>query len=288
MSNKDYYSKQWSSRNPGHLLFLVDQSYSMREAYGEDGSKAEFTANVLNRTIQEAVNMCQDGESLKNRLKISVIGYGGKGGDSVEVMCDDFISGYANNPLRIKKTRQKIVDGDLRLTEIEVNQPVFFEPKAKGSTAMGLAFQTALQLIEGFRSEYPDSPVPMLINVSDGAPWSHERKFQERDLAYAMAQKIMSITTPDGNPLIFNAHIGSGYPRYVCPSDASVLNGRQENFLYSISSEIPERLMSVARKFDLILEEHARGFVSNASPDVFINFINFGSSIGLTRDRMSA
>lgn len=282
------YSKQWTSKNPGLLVFLVDQSYSMREPYAENESKARFTATVINRTIQETIHMNQDGEAVKNRLKIAVVGYGGKGGDSVEVMCNDFLETLADHPVGMRKTKQKIVDGDLRITEIDVDQPQFFEAKAKGSTAFGRALQTTRMLIEEFCSEHPDSPTPIVINVSDGSPWSNELKFKERELAIAEAKKIMDLPCTNGRPLIFNAHIGSGYPQCVCPASYAELTGKREQFLFDISSEVPEAFSKVARKFDLVLEEHARGFVSNASPDVFIKFINFGSSGAWVHDRMSA
>lgn len=288
MRNNSNYTKQWSSQNPGMLVILLDQSYSMREAYAEEGTKADFTATVFNRLIQEAINMNQDGERVPPRMKIAVIGYGGNGGDSVELMRIGFLDEYAESPLRTKRTKQKVADGDLRIVEIEVEQPVYFEAKANGSTVMGLAFQMARRIIEDFRGQYPNSPAPVLINVSDGSPWSNERKFKERDLAIAEARKIMAIPTPDGNPLIFNAHIGTGFMPCICPSKMSELKGRQAQFLFEISSEVPEVYRDTARKYDFVLDEHARGFVSNASADLFIRFINFGSSGAFARDRMSS
>lgn len=288
MNNTGYYTKQWSSQAPGMMIFLIDQSYSMREAYVENGTKAEFTATVINRTLQESIIANQDGDRVKRRVKIVVIGYGGKGGDSIEIMCNDFLDRLADHPLKMKTAHQKVVDGDLRLTEITVQQPVFFEAKAKGSTAMGLAFQTAHKLIEESHIEYPDSPAPIILNVSDGSPWSNERKFKEKEFAIEEAKNIMAIQTPDGNPLIFNAHIGNGFTQCVCPSQVTDPRNYQAKFLFEISSEIPEAYMNTARKYDIILEDHARGFVSNASPDIFIKFINFGSSGAIAQDRMSA
>jgi hypothetical protein len=50
-------SKQWSSKTPGYIIFLVDQSGSMSETYPEKRNKAAFTAMVINRTISELINI---------------------------------------------------------------------------------------------------------------------------------------------------------------------------------------------------------------------------------------
>ena len=158
--------------------------------------------------------------------------------------------------------------------------PIFIDPLAKGSTVMGTALAEARSAILKFCATYPDSPAPIIINVSDGSPWSNALGFKEADLALEEAKRIMSIETPDGPPLIFNAHIGTGHPQYTLPADRSTLQGRQAHFLYDISSEVPEAFRATALKCGFNLDDHAKGFVSNASPDVFIRFINFGSSGG--------
>jgi len=274
-------AKQWTVRHPGWLIFMVDQSHSMQDVYSEEETKADFTAKVINRTIHELINMNLDGETVKDRMKIAVVGYGGLGGDSVQVMRVGMLSSYADNPLRISKARQKVVDGDLVLTEIEVEQPVYINSLAKGSTAMGKAFRLVGKMLLDERERHGlDYTDIIVINVSDGSPWSHELKFKERDLAVGEAQALMRNGT-----LIYNAHIGNGQPRLICPDRVDSSDGRQAGFLFDISSEIPQCCLDTARKFDLFLADGARGFVSNASPDVLIKFINFGSSGAFTKDR---
>ena len=139
-------SKQWSSATPGYIIFLVDQSGSMQETYADGKTRAQFTSLVINRTINELVNTNMDGEKVKDRVFISLIGYG----LSVEDVRSDYLSEFADNPLRIEKIKKKVSDGGGGLVEIEEQMPIFIEPKADGLTPMAEALDFAKELIEGW------------------------------------------------------------------------------------------------------------------------------------------
>src|SRR5688572_9890749 len=111
-------SKQWSSATPGYIIFLVDQSGSMAENYTGGRDKAEYTALVINRTINELVYTNAAGEKIKDRVFISLIGYGGKGGNSVDNLRSDYLSKFADVPLRIEKIKKKVPDEAGGLVEI--------------------------------------------------------------------------------------------------------------------------------------------------------------------------
>ena len=274
-------SKQWSSKTPGYIIFLVDQSGSMKESYPEKGNKANFTALVINRTIHELIEINADGEKPKDRVFITIVGYGGKGGDSVEEIRSDFLSDFSERPIRIEAGKQKISDGNGGLIEINVNNPIFIEPVANGLTPMGSALEYAKRLIEDWLSDKPNNPAPVIINVSDGLPYSNARS-DEESKAIEEATAIMNLSCDDGNPLIFNAHIGDDFLRKcTCSSSESELPDNQAKFLFRISSKIPESYKKAAEKnLGLTVQPNSRGFVSNADPETFIKFINFGSSGG--------
>lgn len=282
MSNSN--SKQWSSATPGYIIFLVDQSGSMSEPYAEGKSKAEYTALVINRTINELINTNMDGDKVKDRVFISIIGYGGKGGNSVDDVRSDYLSTFADNPARIEKLRKKVSDGAGGLIEIDEEMPVFIEPLANGYTPMGDAFGFAKQLIEGWLKKRPENPAPVIINVSDGLPYDGVDEEQEAGKALNTANEIMNVQTTDGNPLIFNAHIGNGLAEAGFEQDESELNDGEAKYLFSISSKIPEAYKAAAKKHDLNVKTNSRGFVSNAKPETLIKFINFGSSAGSDRN----
>lgn len=281
MSNSN--SKQWSSATPGYIIFLVDQSGSMSEPYAEGKSKAEFTALVINRTINELINTNMDGDKVKDRVFISIIGYGGKGGNSVDDVRSDYLSTFADNPIRIDKLRKKVSDGAGGLIEIEEEMPVFIEPLSNGYTPMGDALGFAGQLIEGWLNKKPENPAPVIINVSDGLPYDGNDEVKEAKKALNATREIIGIQTADGNPLIFNAHIGNGLPEASFEQEETELNDPQAKYLFSISSKIPEAYKAAAKKHGLDVKDNSRGFVSNAKPETLIKFINFGSSAAADR-----
>jgi uncharacterized protein YegL len=272
-------SKQWSRATPGLIIFLVDQSGSMDEAYYKSGkNKAEFTALVINRTINELINTNMDGDKVKDRVFISIVGYGGKGGNSVDDLRSDYLSVYADNPIRLEKIKRKVSDGAGGLVDFEEDLPIFLEPLAMGYTPMGRAFEYAKQLIGDWLGKKPDNPAPIIINVSDGLPFNGVDN-QEAALALSVASEIMAIQTTDGPPLIFNAHAGAeGGKEQGFEEDESELTDPQARFLFSISSAIPDAYKASAQKFDLNVRPKSKGFVSNARPDTLVKFINFGSS----------
>jgi hypothetical protein len=266
-------TKQWSSATPGYIIFLVDQSGSMSSPYSEGKTKAEFTATVINRAINELININSAGEKVKDRVFISIIGYG----SSVNEVRSDYLSKFADSPIRIDSGKQKVSDGNGGLIEIEVQNPIFVEPAHSGGTPMGTAFEMAKKLVAEWMNKKAEHPAPVIINVSDGLPTDTEQK------SINIASEIMQLSCPDGSPLIFNAHIGNGAQKYSCSESEAEIGDEQGKFLFSISSKIPDSYKDAARKQELDVKPNSRGFVSNADPETFIKFINFGSSGGSDR-----
>ena len=275
-------SKQWSSATPGYIIFLVDQSGSMAENYANSRTKAEFTALVINRTINDLIFTNSAGDKIKDRVFISIIGYGGKGGNSVDDIRSDYLSSFADAPLRLERIKKKISDGGGGLVEIEEEMPVFVEPTANGLTPMGEALAFCKQLIEGWINKKPDNPAPVIINVSDGFPYEGQNG-DEPGKTKKFAKEVMSISTIDGSPLIFNVHIGNGGKELGFEESESQLVNDETKLLFNISSIVPDSYRDAAKKHGFPLAPNSRGFVSNAGPETLIKFINFGSSGGTDR-----
>lgn len=282
MEQKPTTTTQWSTKSPGHLIFLIDQSHTMGEKYSGNQNRAECAAEVINRCYNDLIVANQNGLDVYNRLFSQIIAYGGRGGDSVEKLLEGTLPYLANNPLCMEKVRQKMADGDRGMAEIETEMAIFIKPAWRGCTVMGEAFEMAYDEIVKRGADHV-----ILINISDGGPWSYKREFKEMDYAIEQARRIMSLDIPDGHPKILNAHIGSGQPQYICPGPETRLVGRQANFLWEISSELTDADRAAARKFEMILAPHARGFISNADALELLRFIQFGSSAGKP-DRVAA
>ena len=267
---KNRYSKMWSRATPGYIIFLVDQSGSMRETYLECDTKANYAAMFINRIINELININTNGENVRDRVFISIIGYGGSGGDSVDSIRSDYLSQFCEVPLRVEYTKQKLSDGKGGIIEITVSNPIFIEPVANGLTPMGRAFELAKILIECWLSNNPISPAPIVLNISDGLP-RNSTETDEEAKAIIEANAIMSLPCKDGNPLIFNTHIGNCSHKYIFNTSENEVLDDIVKFFLKISSDIPESFIHHYLKFGLSLQYGSKGFVSN-DPETFYTF----------------
>lgn len=268
-------SQQWNQATPGYIIFLIDQSGSMAEKYTEEATKAEFTSLVINRTIDELIHSCSDGEIIKDRLFISLIGYGGKSDNSIEDITSEYISYFPKNPIRFQKNITQAVSASGALVDMEEHVPIYLEAVAKGLTPMGEAFKFAKELIEGWILRKPENPAPIIINISDGHP-------DDPSNTIRYANEIKQLSTADGNPIIFNIHIQKkGIQKGFEKSDIN-LHEANEKLLFKISSKIPAAYVIHAKKagltdeFDITTD--SSGYISNAKPETLVKFINFGSS----------
>jgi frataxin-like iron-binding protein CyaY len=281
MSN---YSKQWSTATPGYLIFLIDQSSSMARDWRDGKTYALYTAEIINRTISELIATNAAGESVKNRVFISLISYSGNKIDDVR---SDYLNAYAEEPLRIDKKIKKVSDGEGGFLEMEVQSPVFIEPFGQGTTPMSGGFKFAKKLIDSWVELKNDCPVPVIINVSDGMPDGGNKEKTEIEIIDTInaANDIMNIETNDGSPLIFNVHIASGKNEIQFPVSTNDLGDDTiAEFLFKISSRVPDVYLKAAKDMDLRdVKANSKGFISNASPETLIKFINFGSSGGINR-----
>lgn len=278
------YTKQWSTATPGYIIFLVDQSQSMATQWPDGKKFSVYTASVINQTINELIATNAAGETVKDRIFISLIGYGGSGGNSVENLRSDYLSKYADKPDRIEKSQKKVPDGAGGFVTMEIELPIFLDPVAVGYTPMARAFDFAKQTIESWILKKSDNPAPVIINISDGAPYDGIGSEAEIAKTVVIANSIMNLQTQDGPPLIFNVHISEKGNEIQFPENEGDLKGNSmAEFLFKISSRIPEVYKKAAKNLDLQVKVNSKGFISNASPDSLVKFINFGSSGGSDR-----
>src|SRR5258706_5738558 len=125
------YSKQWSSATPGYLIFLIDQSSSMSHTWINGKSFAEFTADVINQTINELIATNAAGETVKDRVFISLIGYSGNDPNNIR---SDYLSRYADSPITIKTLEKRVSDGSGGSAIMEIEYPNFIMAKTERLT----------------------------------------------------------------------------------------------------------------------------------------------------------
>jgi hypothetical protein len=105
------YNAEISRKNPACFLFLVDQSESMTDPFGENPRpKSEEVAVILNKLIHSLSIRCAKSDGIYDYFHVGVIGYSedkaasalGGALASKELVS---ISELANNPLRIEDRR---------------------------------------------------------------------------------------------------------------------------------------------------------------------------------------
>lgn len=264
------YQESFSSANPGLILILIDQSASMRDPYG-NSDKANTAAIAVNKVVEEIILACTNGNVIKDRCFVGAIGYG----TNVEIIFLDKASGLAKNP-NITTNKKKISDGAGGLVEVDQVERVFVTPTANGGTPMAEAFQQAYEGVQKFISTRPDCFPPTVINITDGEP---------NDFATATmeAKKLAQLKTSDGNVIILNAHISNASAGKIeLPSnDSGFSSDKFAQFLFDISTVLPEPLAVSAKAEGFNVQPGARGFVYNADVETLIKLLDFGSKSNL-------
>ena len=290
---KHKYINYYTRSNPGLIVFLINQSRSMGAQWREGKTLAEQAALSVNRIICEMGMRNTLGDKIRDCAYIVIIGYGGtkdsmeaellRGGSIAQLLADDTIP--------VKQFVGMIPDGAGGTIPIDYEMKQFVTPTSIGRGQMANAFQLARRLVkewvtraketldqEGNPSIRDDShdPVPLVINITDGEFIDCEADVRK------YANEIMSITCPDGNPLIFNIHLSAGDGKEICmPMTDSLLpsNAPMSKLLFDISSALPESMVHAAKHSGFPdVEADAKTFLSNVSQvERFVMFLNFGS-----------
>lgn len=249
---------QWGTKTPGHIIYLIDQSGSM------EGTNERKAAESITAAMIETLKGCIQGKEVRNRVYITIIGYGNEEG--VSIIREGWITDFVAD-----------------LQQCKTNGTPIIEPKSCGLTPMAETFALANKCITTWLSQRENVqgdykvPAPIVINITDGYP-------DDVNKATTEAQKIMNITTrDDGNVLVFNVHMDDSNDQVEIkfPTNKSILNGVAEGeFLFEISSEMTDDFIKAARaqKFEGVMPG-SKGFVVNAKGDTLVRFVTFGSGV---------
>lgn len=278
------HNQSLSTLNPGLIAITLDTSDSMSASFGGKlgGIKCAECAKAVNRVLRELGIRCtatdDEGNSyVRNRCEVCIVGYGSTvtnafGGNLKSkkfVTMEELIE----NCLEIETVKVKVSDGAGSLIEVDDEFPIWIKPVASGGTPMGEAFEQAYDLISEWVVQHPESFPPIVINITDGEP-------NDMALAKRNALKLMNVGTKDGGTLIFNIHISSGRAaQVILPSDVSQLPNGDANaqFLFEISSTLPEIMLAQAKSEGYDVKYGARGFAYNADAETMISILNIGS-----------
>ena len=267
---------QWSSATPGLLVIMVDQSGSMTLDYEGGDTRSEFAAKAVNRVINTLIQKNFDGKAPKDRCYVAVIGYDAE----VKVLASGFLKELESSPKRIANVTKKVSNGEGGVIEVDTKMPIWIEPIYEDScTNMMGAFAVVNDLVANWIKDKPNYPAPVVINISDGLPYDGREIEECMYETINIVNKLKEQSTSDGKVQIFNAMIGEGN-KVVFPKSTTELDSIEAQFLYEISTEIPEAYKGAAEKNELKFEMGARGAIYNADAEHLIKLIDFGSSKG--------
>ena len=267
---------QWSSATPGLLVIMVDQSGSMTLDYEGGDTRSEFAAKAVNHVINTLIQKNFDGKAPKDRCYVAVIGYDAE----VKVLASGFLKELESSPKRIANVTKKVSNGEGGVIEVDTKMPIWIEPIYEDScTNMMGAFAVVNDLVANWIKDKPNYPAPVVINISDGLPYDGREIEECMYETINIVNKLKEQSTSDGKVQIFNAMIGEGN-KVVFPKSTTELDSVEAQFLYEISTEIPEAYKGAAEKNELKFEMGARGAIYNADAEHLIKLIDFGSSKG--------
>lgn len=274
------YTAEISRTNPTCLLFLVDQSGSMRLPFGREQSirKADGVSDAINRLLYGFVLRSTSGDHVLDRYYIGVFGYGKRIGSALggELAGQGLVpvSAIATKPLRLETRVKKVPDGAGGLVEAQTKFPIWLDPVADSpTTPMCEALREVKKTIESFISSCPKAFPPIVINITDGAATDGDPE--------PLAAELRGLTTEDGNVLLFNVHISSKeLPPIELPVSENELPDERARLLYRMSSPLPEKMIAEARSLEQKVPDGARGFVFNADLVSVIQFLDIGTRTG--------
>jgi hypothetical protein len=279
----DVYNAEISKRQPGCLVFLIDESGSMAlRIAGSEQQKKDAVADAVNRLLYNTILRCIKEDGVQSYFDVGVIGYGirdASGGvkSAFEPVLLS-ISKIATIPKRIETRRHRMSDGRGGWEEELFDFPIWFEPVAQGKTFVNAAFECALEVLVPWVGRNPNSFPPVIVNITDGG-------FYQKSPAETVA-KIRRLATRDGHVLVFNCHISEKQHQPVVFPNDDQTSGFQKRMrqLYDLSSPLPARMCQQAQAKGYPLEPGARGYAFNADLVTLVDFLDIGTRV--LQDRM--
>lgn len=259
-----------NSTYPCLIIYLIDQSGSMADKYGNgNSSKAEEVANAINELINEIGQRCLVNGEVRDRFELAFIGYG--------AIDDRVVSAWEGSltgrwVVKIKEVFDKPLgtDGD--------GMAYWIEPVWGGNTPMKKAFENAKRLCsdwinyENHRECYP----PIIINISDGAATDGGNR--NRELREEVHQ-LKELRTNYGNVNLFNIHISSASgERIIFPATLPYISDAFSDLLFELSTPLNGNMVERAQNMGINnIQYGSKGYVYNGNAMDLLRFLNITS-----------
>lgn len=272
------YTAEVTRTNPTCVLFMIDQSRSMRdEIRADEGtqSKSDGVAATINRWLLELSLKCAKAEGVGDYYHVGVIGYGKKVGPALvgKNAKRDLvpISEIADRPGRVEKVKRKVPDAKGKVQKQVVNVPIWFDPVADGATPMCKASDEAYRVLQSWVGEHGDSYPPLVIHITDGEATDGDPEDRVRALT--------QLSTSDGNTTLFNIHL-SDHPNakpVIFPDSPANLPDEYSRMLFETASPLTDTMRTIAQEQGIPTTPGSRAFVLNADMVAMVQAIDIGT-----------
>ena len=270
------YNLKWSESKPGHLVWLVDLSYSMKT-----GDKIVKVIEALQSSLREIISGCYKGNgNFVPAFTTTIIGYNT---DIIPLFPSSHLAfGSINNVAGLIKKANTSNEPLFNYKEGGIAEPNWM-------TYMTKAFNAARENIEKWIAESNGRqlPAPIVINITDGQPEEAKKSLEvcARE-ALEAAQRLKNVRTPDGNVLLWNLHFGDSgnlkelqFPNTPPTPTGDVREDMRLKFLYECSTIMPDSIITRANENGIPMLKGSHGMVSNIKDgDSLAKLIVFGST----------
>ncbi|MGL4993037.1 MAG: DarT ssDNA thymidine ADP-ribosyltransferase family protein [Bacteroidales bacterium] len=293
LQSKMAYTAQITRNNPTAFIFLVDNSASMTNETtfnGETMMLSEAVARIVNHQINELVLRCIKSTEVRRYYDIAVIGYGSQvySGWNGVLEGRDFVTPeeLKDNPYKTIKTKvEKRTRKGVELKDVEKVQWVEARHDG-GSTRMHLAFRRAQELLSQWMADHSneDCYPPTVIHITDG----EYNGGTSRDEMIQLSNELKSMSTNDGNVLLFNVHVTSkGGESFAFPANKEEISGNHYAItLFDMSSLLPLRYndaISAVRKDGV--DKRRAAMAVNVDMSTLVQLMDIGTPTNINQQK---
>jgi hypothetical protein len=271
------YSQNVERRNPGCIVFLVDQSYSMTDGIaGSPRPKAAAVESSINRFLNELILLCERGEGKPRAFfDIGLIGYttDGDGQEAVfRSFCPPALAGRELVSVVELYDHQELSPPE---DEWSLGVPIWYRTPTSEEmrgTPTCKVFERCRDLVSEWCGRHPTSFPPIVIHLTDGECTDGDPE--------PFADALRSLSTNDGPALLFNCHLSESPDAGILfPSDPGPLPDEYARQLFRMSSELPEQMREVATLRSIQTGPKARAMAFNADATQLLMLLNVGTLV---------
>lgn len=248
----------------------------MNEVMADGRSKAQFVADVLNGTLRDLVVRCTREDGVRDYFDVGIITYSGNSvSNGLQGRLASGwlhpISAIADNTVRVEDRERDIDDGQGGVIRQRIKFPVWVDPRGAGGTPMQQAIAQAAHVIADWSDAHPTSFPATVLHITDGESTDNDPSNN--------AAVLRSLTTTDGETLLYNVHVSSGNVEPVrFPQSEAGLPDEYAKLLFNMSSQFPTHVRDYARDaYGINLQPSSRAMVLNAGAEDLVKFVDIGS-----------